>query len=109
MATPAVKGPDSIESSLVLIRNQVIDAVKVIFDRAIERGPDAPDAPEITDKKTKLKPPLSDSGPLQDCEFGMILLLVRNWLGDDFFAKIDKATFGRVVNALITGTVTRVL
>ena len=70
-------GPD-----LKSIRAQVIDAVKVIFDRAIAHDPDSP---VIEDGKTRLNPPLPDSGPLQDCEFGATLLLVRSWIGDDIF------------------------
>lgn len=94
-----------------MIRGHVIEAVRVIFNRATERGHDVP---EINDKKTKLKPPLSDSGPLQDCEFGMILLLVRGWFRDEsfeneFFENIKSADFEKVVGLLVKRTVERVL
>src|SRR6266403_3969219 len=95
------------EPDLTPIRKQVLQAVKVIFDRSIARNPDSP---EIRDNKDDLPP----SGSLQDCEFGMILLMVHEWLRDDalesdFFADIPPSDFSRAVIALVSRVVERVL
>lgn len=107
MAVVASKTLNPSEPDLTPIRKQVLQAVKVIFDRSIARNPDAP---EIRDNKDDLPA----SGNLQDCEFGMILLIVHEWLRDDsleddFFADIPPSDFGRAIIALVSRVVDRVL
>jgi hypothetical protein len=107
MVPQSAKSPNLSEPDLAPIRKQVIDAVKVMFSRAVGRNPDAP---RIADNKVDLP----ESGALQDCEFGMILLLVRDWfrgesLESEFFADIQTSEFERVVLALVNRVVDRVL
>ncbi len=107
MTTKTAKSLVLLESYMIPIRKQVLDAIRVMFDRAVE---DAPDEPDIQDRKQDVADStLSNSGALQDCEFGMILLLVHDWLGGDFFVSIDRQKFARAVVALVERTVNRVL
>lgn len=77
MPSQAGESPISAGPDVAPLRRQAIDAVKVIFNRAIkQRGPDAP---LVEDEKSGLNP----SGALQNCEFGMMLLLVSTWLKDE--------------------------
>lgn len=110
MATHALDGRNSRGSALVPIRKQVIDAIKVMFRRAIQHGADSP---EINDKKTLLNF-LPSGGPVQDCEFGMILLLAREWFRNEafeseFFENINIVHFEKAIGSLVKRTVERVL
>jgi hypothetical protein len=91
------------------LRSAALDAVKVMFERAVANGLDKPAEITITDDKIKF----NDHGPLQDCEFGMILVLSRRWSGasDEFFdySGIGKSAYGTVVIELVTRTVSRLL
>ena len=95
------------DSDISILRKRVIDAIEVMFNRAVEHGADDPEPMDAKDdvKDNKLNP----SGPLQNCEFGLALLLVRDWLGDAFYSNIDKATYETVMVALVNKTVRRVL
>ncbi|MBV9155446.1 MAG: hypothetical protein JO097_04240, partial [Acidobacteriaceae bacterium] len=101
--TPRVAG---LESLLQPIRQQILQAVKVLFDRSIT-PPGNPDDPRIVDNK----PSLPNTGTVQDCEFGMILLLVRNWIGEHFFqlTSINPAAFEQVTLSLVARTIKRVI
>ena len=97
------------ESELAPVRRQAIDAVKVMFDRALEHYPKSL---EVKDNKEDVEnTTLSSSGPLQDCEFGMILLLAREWLGNDFFDESGSTSerFEWVIRSLVDSTITRLL
>jgi hypothetical protein len=97
------------ESELAPVRRQAIDAVKVMFDRAVEHYPKSL---EIADNKEDVEnTTLSSGGPLQDCEFGMILLLVREWLGDGFLddSGIPSEKFDWVITSLVESTISRLL
>jgi hypothetical protein len=107
MATETANIGVSLESESSILRRRVIDAVDVMFNRVVEQGAEDPEPQDSKDevKDNKLNP----SGPLQNCEFGFALLIVRDWLGDAFFKTINKANFDTVVLALVTKTVKRVL
>jgi len=107
MVTAASKISSRTAPDLSPIRKHVLQAVKVMFDRAIARGADAP---EVKDNKEDL----GTSGNLQDCEFGMILLLVREWLReesfeDEFLASIRGPEFSKAIIALVGRVVDRIL
>jgi hypothetical protein len=107
MALQPANTQTSNEVALALVRKQAIDGVVEMFNRAIEHSPELPD---IQDDKDEIKDnKLPRSGPLQDCEFGLTLLLIRDWLGDALFENIDKATFEKVVIALVKRTINRIL
>src|SRR5215208_1622883 len=103
MATETANIGVSLESESSILRRRVIDAVDVMFNRVVEQGAEDPEPQDSKDevKDNKLNP----SGPLQNCEFGFALLIVRDWLGDAFFKTINKANFDTVVLALVTKTV----
>src|ERR1035441_1106469 len=88
-------------------RKQALEAVCVMFNRAVEQH--GPDEPLIEDRKTLLRPPLPANGALQDCEFGIILLLGREWLGDELSAAIEPSLQEKVVKALVKSAINRVL
>lgn len=97
------------ETDLTLIRKQVLDATTVMFERALK---DYPNSIQISDQKEEVEnTTLSASGPLQDCEFGMALLLVASWLKDEFFENsgIAKEKFEWAVKSLVESTVVRLL
>src|SRR5260370_39111073 len=90
----------ALEQNLAPIRKHVLDAVKVMFDRV------ALDPHPLANKDSR--------ETLQDCEFGMILLLVNKWfrsqsLETEFFAAIDNPNYERVVLDLVRRVVTRVV
>jgi hypothetical protein len=89
------------------IRRHAIDAIEVMFNRVVEDGAERPEPQDAKDqvKDNKLNP----SGPLQNCEFGFALLVVREWLGDAFFTTVPRATYDTVVLSLTGNTVRRVL
>lgn len=98
MATASLKNPPQSQTVLQSIRQQILEALKVIFDRAND-----PHTTESRDKEN-----------LTDCEFGMILLLVNDWfrsesLENEFFAAVDRADYERVVSNLAGKVVARVL
>jgi hypothetical protein len=106
---PATTTSTSAEPDLAPIRKQALEAVKVMFERATEHYPDSVD---VSDNKEEVKDTtLSASGPLQDCEFGMVLLLVRDWLGDEFFNSpgVSEEKFHWIISSLVESTVTRLL
>jgi hypothetical protein len=89
------------------IRQQILNALAVMFKRAIARDVDDP---EIKDNKLGLP----YSGTMQDCEFGMVLLAVKEWFSSwsseaEFFLAIDRAAFERVVLGLVKRVVTQVV
>ncbi|MDQ3743134.1 MAG: hypothetical protein M3444_02005 [Acidobacteriota bacterium] len=107
MATVITKTANPGDLDLAPIRKRVLDAVRVMFDRAVALNPDEP---QISDNKEEF----NKKGPLQDCEFGMILLLVHEWfkedgLEGDFFAEVRREEFGRATVALVQRVVDRVL
>lgn len=93
------------------IQKQVIDATREMFGRAVSG---APAGSEITDSYIRIvddKEKLPKSGPLQDCEFGMILVLARDWcqggyIESEFF---NSLRFEQVVLLLVRRAVDRVL
>lgn len=111
--------PDEIPvhgQDLAPIQKQVIDAVREMFERAvsgIEGGSEITDESlVILDDKNDLvtDPRLNESGPLQDCEFGMILVLAREWFGEantqtDFF---NNPRFQKAILLLVRRVVDRV-
>jgi hypothetical protein len=107
MVTELVSTGLSPDSESYNIRRQAIDAIEVMFNRVVEQGADRPEPQDAKDqiKDNKLNP----SGPLQNCEFGFALLVVREWLGDAFFTTVPKANYDTVVLALTANTVRRVL
>jgi hypothetical protein len=104
VALQPASNPTSRELDIAAIRKLATDAVTVMFNRAVEFDPDTP---VVEDKKIELLLPLPSKGALQDCEFGVILLLVRAWIGNDLFASIDCSVFHRVVKSLVKRTVNR--
>jgi hypothetical protein len=105
MATATLK--PSVSAEPMPIRKQVLDAVKLIVDRAIKSDPDTPN---VVDNKEEVKDStLLSGGPLQDCEFGLILLLVCDWLAEEFFASIDRLAFQKIILSLTDRTVNGVL
>lgn len=108
MALQAGTNHNPIDRALASIRRQIIDAVSLMFNRAIASS--GPDAPKINDDKEGL----NESGNLQDCEFGMILLLVREWFRDqlieeEFLEAINSSDFEKVIIALMKSVTSRVL
>src|SRR5215470_4633154 len=95
------------QSDLAPLRKRAVEAVEEMFNRAIDSNPETPKIHDAKDEVLDNK--LLTSGPLQDCEFGMAILLVRDWLEDQLFSTIDESTFDKVVIALIDSTVKRVL
>jgi hypothetical protein len=98
---------------LALIQKQIIDATREMFDRAISSVPADSDATEdhliIADDKDELG--FKKVGSLQDCEFGMILVLAREWCNSagietEFF---NSSRFEQVVLLLVNRVVDRVL
>jgi hypothetical protein len=87
-------------------RKPGLEAVCEIFKRAAEHDPDNP---VIEDRKNELTDPLRKAGALQNCEFGMILLLAGDWLGDELSAAIAPADPERPIKALVQQTVSRLL
>ncbi|HJQ25461.1 MAG TPA: hypothetical protein VKA60_16190 [Blastocatellia bacterium] len=92
---------------LAPIRKLAADAIEEMFKRAVQNDPADPDIQDAKDevKDNKLLP----NGPLQDCEFGMALLLVRDWLGEGFFASVERDKFAKAIPALVERTVKRLL
>lgn len=106
MMAQSYKSSGLAESELTPIRKQAIDAVRMMFDRAVEHYPDSIN---IEDKKEDVpNTTLSAAGPLQDCEFGMMVLLVNKWLGDAPFESFGEK-FEWAVTTLVENTVTRLL
>jgi len=97
------------ETDLTLVRKQALDAITVMFERAVK---DYPNSVQVTDQKEEVEnTTLSASGPLQDCEFGMALLLVADWLEDEFFESsgIAEEKFEWAIKTLVESTVVRLL
>lgn len=90
----------AVEQNLAPIRKHVLDAVKVMFDRvALDQ--------HLADNK-------DNKETLQDCEFGMILLLVNRWFRtesheSEFFTSINSGDFERVVVDLVRRVVARII
>lgn len=91
---------------IALIRKEAQDAISEMFKRAIEHGANAP---VIEDKKNELEDPLKKFGPLQNCEFGMILLLARDWMGKELSESIAPADLESSVKALVQQAIGRLL
>src|SRR6266851_5953575 len=90
----------AVEQNLVPIRKHVLDAVKVMFDRVASDQ-------HLADNK-------DNKDTLQDCEFGMILLLVNKWFRtesheSEFFTSIDSGNYERVVVDLVRRVVGRII
>jgi len=99
--------PAQISPEALPFRRQALDAVGVMFARAIEHGADKP---SIEDKKNLIEPdPLRNNGTLQNCEFGMMLLLAREWLGEELSAVAPPAPAEQAVLALVQQTAGRLL
>jgi len=97
---------DAIEPILVEIETHVRTALNVMFDTAMEGA-----SPEIADRKDE-ETDLEPSGPLQDCEFGMILLQGRRWLAQREALNgsiADREAVERVVVQLVARVVDRAL
>lgn len=101
---------------LAPIQKQIVDATREMFDRALSAVPEGAEVTDelltIADSKSEIEtdPRLAASGPLQDCEFGMILVLARDWCSGgggekDFF---NSARFEQVVCVLVKRVVDRV-
>src|SRR5438046_2060303 len=92
------------------IQSEVVDAIRELFKRATSK---AADSREVADNQIVIaddKPDLNKIGPLQDCEFGMILVLAREWCND---ASLEPDFFGssileQVVLALVKRVIDRV-
>jgi hypothetical protein len=86
------------EAVLKTLREQTLEALKVMFQRAND--------PHTTDG--------GDKETLTDCEFGMILLLTNAWASqesfeNEFYTAIPKSDYDRVVPSLVGNVVSRVL
>ncbi|HEV7892051.1 MAG TPA: hypothetical protein VGP08_15505 [Pyrinomonadaceae bacterium] len=83
-----------------------MDAITVMLERAVEHYPASVN---VEDKKEDVaNTTLSASGPLQDCEFGMVVLLVNDWLGDAPFESFGEK-FEWALTTLVDNTLTRLL
>jgi len=93
------------------INRQIVDAAQEMFDRAISG---TTSGPEITDNDITIideKENLPQCGPLQDCEFGMILVLARHWcqrgsVESEFF---NSPRFEQTVLLLVRRAIDRTL
>src|SRR5580658_936422 len=102
MATPQpALDPSGTRSGLTLIQQEALKAIEILFANATRSGMDDPN---IEDEKPDFPP----QGPLQNAEFGMVLLLTRDWLKDRMYQSIKQADLEEVIIALLESTVNRV-
>src|ERR1039458_2200614 len=110
MAPTPAKPPEP--AMLKRVRQQVMLAVTELFHRATASvADDAISKTTLRIEDNKLELDKQSSGSLMDCEFGMILLLVRDWFHEDQIEQefFNNPKFERVILALVERVVDRVL
>ncbi len=88
---------------LTEIENHVLDAVNELVRRA---SGDNPAQPEILDRKSPSNDVFESKGVVQDCEFGLMVLMAEDWLSRRNSARGEIAD-GENVRILITSLVKR--
>ena len=93
------------------IRQEILAAVTELLHRVTSRLPNATSISKADLVIEDDKEDLPKSGCLQDCEFGMILLLARDWFQDQNFHEelFASPAFEQVVLALVERVADRVL